>query len=129
MVRTFVVYGTRARGDGKFTLKDLPGSGGRMDVIARSITSAFLLSDDMRRDVEMYVLFGGNDEHLLMHIDGSGLRNLNPDERSTVHMLKKYLSAYSSGLPGGSDFRNRINRSDDLRAVVDDAERFFGRAA
>jgi nifR3 family TIM-barrel protein len=51
------------------------------------------------------------------------------DERSTVHMLKKYLSAYSSGLPGASEFRNRINRSDDLQAVVSDAERFFGRAA
>jgi nifR3 family TIM-barrel protein len=51
------------------------------------------------------------------------------DERSTVHMLKKYLSAYSSGLPGGSEFRNRINRSADLDQVVRSAERFFREAA
>ena len=51
------------------------------------------------------------------------------DDRSTVHMLKKYLCAYSTGLPGASEFRNRINRASELGAVVDDARDFFRAAA
>jgi nifR3 family TIM-barrel protein len=48
-----------------------------------------------------------------------------PDPRSTVHMLKKYLCAYASGIVGASEFRNRINRADDLDSVVEDAMDFF----
>jgi tRNA-dihydrouridine synthase len=51
------------------------------------------------------------------------------DEQSAVHMLKKYLCAYATGLPGASDFRDRVNRSSELDALVDDATAFFGRAA
>jgi tRNA-dihydrouridine synthase len=51
------------------------------------------------------------------------------DDRSAVHMLKKYLSAYSSGLPGAGDFRDRVNRCHELELVLDDARAFFGVAA
>lgn len=51
------------------------------------------------------------------------------DDRACVHMLKKYLCAYSSGLPGAIEFRNRINRGTELRRVVDDAKSFFRAAA
>ena len=51
------------------------------------------------------------------------------DGRSAVHMLKRYLCAYSTGMPGASDFRNRINRSADLDLVLRSAEQFFRRAA
>jgi nifR3 family TIM-barrel protein len=47
------------------------------------------------------------------------------DDRSAVHMLKKYLSAYSTGLPGAGEFRDRVNRSSELREVLRDADRFF----
>ena len=52
-----------------------------------------------------------------------------PDERSTVHMLKKYLCAYASGLPGASDFRDRVNRSSEMQSVLEDALHFFRAAA
>jgi len=48
---------------------------------------------------------------------------------SAVHMLKKYLSAYSTGLPGAGDFRDRVNRATELDSVVADALRFFEVAA
>jgi nifR3 family TIM-barrel protein len=51
------------------------------------------------------------------------------DSRQAVHMLKKYLCAYSSGIPGSGAFRMRINRSHDLDRVVEDASRFFQAAA
>jgi nifR3 family TIM-barrel protein len=49
------------------------------------------------------------------------------ESTQTVHMLKKYLCAYSSGISGGSSFRDRINRSADLDRMLEDATRFFGR--
>ena len=51
------------------------------------------------------------------------------DEHSAAHMLKKYLCAYASGLPGASDFRDRVNRSQLLQSLVDDATAFFGSPA
>ncbi len=51
------------------------------------------------------------------------------DDRSTVHMLKKYLCAYATGLPGASGFRSRINRATELDGLVDDARSFFRAAA
>jgi len=47
------------------------------------------------------------------------------DQRSAVHMLKKYLCAYAVGLRGASAFRERVNRADDLERVVADATSFF----
>ncbi len=51
------------------------------------------------------------------------------DDRSTVHMLKKYLCAYATGLPGASRFRERVNRATELGRLVDDARSFFQAAA
>jgi nifR3 family TIM-barrel protein len=47
----------------------------------------------------------------------------------TVHLLKKYLCAYASGMPGASRFRDHINHSHELDRVVEDATQFFGTAA
>ena len=49
----FAVVGHRARTDGGFSLNDLPGSGGRMDVLCRCVNAALFLSHDLRRDVEI----------------------------------------------------------------------------
>jgi tRNA-dihydrouridine synthase B len=51
------------------------------------------------------------------------------DEHSTLHNLKKYLAAYSTGMGGASEFRDGINRALRLDAAVDEARRFFGSAA
>jgi nifR3 family TIM-barrel protein len=51
------------------------------------------------------------------------------DERFCVHMVKKYLCAYSTGIPGGGSFRERVNRATQLERVLRDAEQFFREAA
>lgn len=48
-----------------------------------------------------------------------------PEPRSTVHMLKKYLCAYASGLRGASSFRRCIQHSSDLDQLIEDTHRFF----
>ena len=51
------------------------------------------------------------------------------ERRSAVHMLKKYLCAYATGMHGAVEFRDRVNRSNELDAVVSDARSFFREAA
>jgi tRNA-dihydrouridine synthase B len=47
------------------------------------------------------------------------------DPRFAVHMIKKYLCAYSTGIVGGSEFRQRVNLARDLEPLLGDAARFF----
>jgi tRNA-dihydrouridine synthase B len=48
-----------------------------------------------------------------------------PNPHFTVHLLKKYLCAYATGLRGASSFRKHIQRSSDLDELVEDAKHFF----
>lgn len=51
-----------------------------------------------------------------------------PDRRAVVHMIKKYLCAYSRGMPGSVEFRDRVNRATELDLMVRDASTFFREA-
>ena len=88
----FIVIGHRVCTDGKFTLNDLAGSTGRLDVLLRCVNSAFMLSNDIRRDVELYlVLLGEPAPPRTLRFVGSELKYLNPDERSTGALVKNAL--------------------------------------
>ncbi|PKK85359.1 MAG: tRNA (pseudouridine(54)-N(1))-methyltransferase TrmY [Thermoplasmata archaeon HGW-Thermoplasmata-1] len=92
-MRRFLVIGHKAKTDGDFTLNDLCGGAGRIDVLARCVNSAFFLSHDLRRDTELYlVLLGEPDAPKTLRMAGSELKYLNPDERSTGALIKKALS-------------------------------------
>ncbi|KQC05743.1 MAG: tRNA (pseudouridine-N1)-methyltransferase [Methanoculleus sp. SDB] len=100
-MRRFAIVGHRARTSGDFSLNDLPGGAGRIDVLCRCVNAAFFLSHDLRRDVECYlVLLGDPTPPKTVLFRGSELRSLNPDERSAAALLKKALS-----LPCGDEFR------------------------
>src|SRR5260370_886010 len=60
LVRRFVVIGQQASASNDFSLDDLPGSSGRLDVLLRCVRAALLVSHGLRRDVVVYlVLLGG----------------------------------------------------------------------
>ncbi len=87
-MRRFVVLGHRAVTSSGFSLNDLCGSAGRMDVLLRCINSAFFLSHDLRRDTEIYlVLKGGPEPPKTIRLRGDELKYLNPDERSTGALI------------------------------------------
>ncbi|NLX48709.1 MAG: tRNA (pseudouridine(54)-N(1))-methyltransferase TrmY [Methanospirillum sp.] len=97
----FAVVGHRARTDASWTLNDMPGGAGRMDVLCRAVNAAFFLSHDLRRDVACYlVLRGEPGPGKTLRFTGDRLRYLNPDERSTGSLIKKALA-----LPCGPEFR------------------------
>jgi tRNA (pseudouridine54-N1)-methyltransferase len=95
------VVGHLARTDGSFSLSDMPGGAGRMDVLCRCVNASFFLSHDLRRDVSCYlVLLGQPDPPKTVLIRGNEVRYLNPDERSSGSLIKKALD-----LPCGEEFR------------------------
>jgi tRNA (pseudouridine54-N1)-methyltransferase len=99
MIR-FAIIGHRARTAGDFSLSDLPGAAGRMDVLCRCVNAAFFISHDLRRDVECYlVLLGDPAPPKTIRFSGAALRYLNPDERSAGSLIKKALAR-----PCGNEF-------------------------
>ncbi len=82
---TFIVKSNTAKT--KFLLKDLPGSGGRIDILCRCVNSAFCLSHDIRRDVILYLCFAGK----TIKFVGKELKHLTPDERGIAILIRKAL--------------------------------------
>ncbi len=91
-MKDFVIIGHKALTAGDFSLNDLPGSAGRMDILCRCVNSALFLSHGMRRDVNVHlVLLGEPDPCKVIRFNGEKLKYLNPDERSSGSLIKKAL--------------------------------------
>jgi tRNA (pseudouridine54-N1)-methyltransferase len=98
---SFAIVGHLARTDGSFSLNDLPGSGGRMDVLCRCVNASLFLSHDLRRDVDCFlVLLGAPSGPKTVKFSGASVRSLSPDERSAGALIKKVID-----VPCGSEFR------------------------
>jgi tRNA (pseudouridine54-N1)-methyltransferase len=98
---SIAIIGHCARTDGVFSLNDLPGSGGRMDVLCRCVNASLFLSHDMRRDVDCYLLLCGEPAGpKTVKFSGALVRSLSPDERSAAALIKKVIDT-----PCGSEFR------------------------
>jgi len=87
-MRQFVIIGHDAPTTPEFSLDDLAGAAGRLDVLCRCVTSAFFLSHAIREDVRVHLILA--DEYTVT-FEGSDLRRLNPDERSTAALIRKAL--------------------------------------
>jgi tRNA (pseudouridine54-N1)-methyltransferase len=100
MIR-FAVLGHLAHTAGGFSLNDMPGGAGRMDILCRCVNTSLFLSHGMRRDVEVYlVLLGPPNPPKTVLLSGEKVRYLSPDERSAGSLIKKALD-----LPAGDEFR------------------------
>lgn len=91
-MRAFIVLGHRVPLTPDFSLNDLPGSAGRLDILCRCVTAAFCLSHGIRRDVMVYLVL---QNQIVVRLDGSRLKHLNPDERSTAALLQRALKAFA----------------------------------
>jgi tRNA (pseudouridine54-N1)-methyltransferase len=89
-MKSFVIIGHKAVST-PFSLNDLPGAAGRMDILCRCVNTALFLSHDLRRDVRMYLVLKGSAQPKLIRFDGSSVRYLSPDERSGASLIKKAL--------------------------------------
>ncbi|MEF8786189.1 MAG: tRNA (pseudouridine(54)-N(1))-methyltransferase TrmY [Haloarculaceae archaeon] len=119
-MRQFLVVGHDAPTTADFSLDDLPGAG-RLDALCRCVTSALLLSHDIREDVRVHLVL---DDQFTVTFDGSALQGLNPDERSTAALVRTALDDREEAIghipvetsPGVSLVRKGFE------ATLDDAE-------
>lgn len=92
-MRRFLLVAHDARTAADFSLDDLPGSGGRMDVVARCVAASLLVSHGVREDAEFVaVLQGPPKPPRTVRFVGAHVRGLNPDERSTAALINKALA-------------------------------------
>jgi tRNA (pseudouridine54-N1)-methyltransferase len=87
-MRQFLVVGHDAPTEPSFSLDDIAGGAGRLDVLCRCVNAAFFLSHDLREDVQVHLVLA--DEYTVS-FDGANLRRLNPDERSTAALIRGAL--------------------------------------
>lgn len=96
MKKIFILKASKAKTSKDFLLNDLPGDGGRMDMVARCVNSAFFLSHDLRRDTEFIVVLEGEpDPPVTLRFIGNELKYLGPDERCIGGLIKKALENLS----------------------------------
>lgn len=97
-MRRFLVLGHTAASAPGFSQKDLAGSGGRIDILARCMPAAFLVSHGLRPDVELYTLhLGPPAAPKTVRMRSRDLKHLNPDERTSALLLEKALGAPTTG--------------------------------
>jgi tRNA (pseudouridine54-N1)-methyltransferase len=90
-MRAFVILGSTARGDRGVLLDDLPGTSGRLDVLARCVRAALCVSQGIRRDVRTYLVMLGGAAPRTVRIDGEHATFIRPDERALATLLLKTL--------------------------------------
>lgn len=102
-MRDIVIIGHKAKTSSDFSLNDLPGAAGRMDILCRCVSSALFLSFGMRRDVNVHLLLLGEpDPGKIIRFEGQYLRYLNPDERSSGSLINKALKKEVSDIDSRS---------------------------
>ena len=93
MTRRFVVIGQKATASPNFSLIDIAGTSGRLDVLLRCLRSALLVSHGLRRDTLVYlVLLGGEQAPRVLRVDGQHVRFVRPDERMLAILVQKALA-------------------------------------
>ncbi|HIP63446.1 MAG TPA: tRNA (pseudouridine(54)-N(1))-methyltransferase TrmY [Archaeoglobus profundus] len=91
-MRGFLVIGNKAV-TRPFSLKDLAGSAGRMDILCRCVAQAMFISHGIRRDSEIYLLLLGDpDPPKALKILGNEVKYMAPDERNIGGLIRKALS-------------------------------------
>ncbi len=91
-MRKFIIVSHRAKADGNFSLDDLCGGAGRLDVLLRCINAAFFISNNIRKNVEVCIVFASSESTpKTIRLVGSELKYLNPDERSTGALIRNAL--------------------------------------
>jgi len=92
VVRRFLIVGHRASTDATFSLDDLAGAAGRIDILLNAANAALLLAHDLRRDVEVgLLLLGPPTPPRFVRFEGFRLRNYQPDIRSNAALVRRAL--------------------------------------
>lgn len=87
-MRQFVICGHEVPTAPDFSLDALASEAGRLDLLCRCLNAAFLTSHGLRDDVRVHLVL---QDEFTVTVDGSSVRNLHPDERSTAALVRTAL--------------------------------------
>ena len=91
MNRGFLIVGNKAVTK-PFSLNDLAGSAGRMDILCRFVAQALFISHGIRKNVEVYLLLLGEPKPpKAIKIVGKEVKTMAPDERNIAGLIRKAL--------------------------------------
>ena len=95
---SFIILSHTATCDPGFSLNDLCGGAGRMDLLARTVQASLCVSHGIRKDVICYLVMSNDPRGRIIRCTGAELRRFNPDERSTAALIKKALAVRAGSL-------------------------------
>lgn len=91
-MRRFLIIGHRASTDPHFSIDDLAGSAGRMDILLNAANAALLLAHGIRRDAEVgLLLLGPPIPPRFIRLQGFRLKSYQPDIRSNAALVRSAL--------------------------------------
>ncbi|MXR39975.1 tRNA (pseudouridine(54)-N(1))-methyltransferase TrmY [Halobaculum sp. WSA2] len=94
-MRQFVVCGHDAPTTPEFSLDDLAGGAGRLDLLCRCVNAGLFLSHGIREDSRVHLVLG--DEYTV-RFSGATARGLHPDERTTAARVRDALDARENAI-------------------------------
>lgn len=89
-MREFILIGHTATIDPEFSLDDITGNAGRLDVLCRGVNAAFFLSHGFRHSVTVHLVL---QDTMTIRFVGESLRNLHPDERNIAAAIRNAIDA------------------------------------
>jgi tRNA (pseudouridine54-N1)-methyltransferase len=98
-MRRFVLLGQAATASPNFSLDDVPGTSGRLDVLLRCLPAALLISHGLRRDAMAYLVLYGGGAPRTIRIDGRLVSYVRPDERTMAGRVRAMLA--TQAIDGG----------------------------
>ncbi len=94
-MRQFIVLGHEAPTSPEFSLSDLAGGAGRLDVLCRCVNAGLFLSHGIREDTRVHLVL--NDEYTV-RFDGSTAKRLYPNERAVASRIKGALESTADAI-------------------------------
>ena len=89
-MRQFIVLGHEAPTTPEFSLSDLAGGAGRLDVLCRCVNAGLFVSHGIREDSRVHLVL--NDAYTV-RFDGSTAKRLYPNERAVASRIKGALES------------------------------------
>ncbi|MFB6197226.1 MAG: tRNA (pseudouridine(54)-N(1))-methyltransferase TrmY [Halobacteriaceae archaeon] len=87
-MRKFVCIGHDVPTSPTFSLDDLPGSGGRLDVLCRALSASLFLSHGIRETVQTYLVL---QDEVTIRVNGGEVKYASPDERNLASLIQRAL--------------------------------------
>jgi len=88
-MREFIYYSSKARTSGNFDTADLMKAG-RMDIVCNVIISAFFISNNMREDVKLHLIFTGP-PNPPMHLEFVSNKDMPISKKDVAGLIKRML--------------------------------------